>query len=130
MILSFYRDWGRSQPNFFTHLICLFCLFGFPLNALCDDSLEAVKIDSAAIHNYETLCDFKDTPNFPTSFIYSKGSFGSEGGCSDLEKKHNHPPAVIVTFINNAKVEMKVPIPGLAKVTVIKKSVSVHGVDK
>jgi hypothetical protein len=76
----------------------------------------------AQLWEYNSLCDFHDSENWPTKEIYKKGTSFTSTGCKDLETKYGHPPAILVKLQNIGSSELEIPLKGIKSINVVTKS--------
>lgn len=72
----------------------------------------------AQLWTYESLCDFKDTPNWPSRESRSAGTSLASVECRGLMTTLGHPPAVRLTIENVGTVEQAIPLDGFQSVSV------------
>ncbi len=72
----------------------------------------------AQLWTYESLCEFKDTVNWPTKESRSAGTSLVAEECSGLVTRFGHPPAVRLTIENVGAVEREIPLDGFPSVTI------------
>jgi len=80
-----------------------------PEQALSDEKINL----KARFWNYDSLCNFKDSPNEPRKYKIKDGSSFTTSGCKDIDKKMSHPQAIRVTIENEGKADIEVPIAAL-----------------
>lgn len=71
---------------------------------------------TAQLWDYETLCKFPDSGNYPSAMTYHAGFPMTVTGCSDLEEKLGHPQAVRITLVNSGDSVLEVPVEGLSSI--------------